>query len=474
MALLRWGNLTTNRVFGPAAIVLALLILVVSELGHRQLTSLNLEREASVKAQITVGRLRRSLLFMESATRGYLVTGRSEYLEPYFQQAPILETTLKTTEALSLEELQSKPVLVQLAKMSRQKQSVMQEMVRLFQSGDRLVALVLLETDEPQRMMMNISDLIDQIIRQEGADFSVAGDVRKRSATVSRVLILVLVAAALVGATMLMRLGGARERDRVVHMSQLQAERDLLEEEVTRRTAETVALALHMERVREDERGRLARELHDELGGLLTAAKMDVARIRKRLPETASGNDLLLHLNQSLNAGIALKRRIIEDLRPSSLAILGLSVTLVIYCREFAQRAEMTVSTNIADVSLPDDHALTVYRIVQEALTNAAKYAAAKDVHVSMVAVDDRLEVRVVDDGIGFDPQIAESRGGRGLQGMRFRVKACGGDLHIWSSPGNGTSVIATLPLQICAQGSAEIAPPPQSPAAGTGHQAPV
>ena len=87
------------------------------------------------------------------------------------------------------------------------------------------------------------------------------------------------------------------------------------------------------------------------------------------------------------------------------------------------------------------------------------------DVRVSKAAVDDRLEVQVVDDGKGFDPQIAESSGGHGLQGMRFRVKACGGDLHIRSSAGNGTSVIATLPLPICAQGSAESAPPPQSTA---------
>lgn len=454
-----------SRLTGPLAIVLALLVLVVSEMGHRELNSLSQERDASVEAQLTVGRLRRSLLFMESATRGYLLTGRANYLEPYFQQAPILEATLKTAQALSLEELQSRPVLAQLVDMSRRKQSDMQEMIRLFQSGDRLGALMFLETDAPQDAMLGISDLIDQVIRQEGAKFSVAGEVRESSASVSRRLIWVLVAASLVGATLLMRLGRARERDRRIHMSQLHAERDLLDEEVTRRTAETVALALHMERVREDERGRLARELHDELGGLLSAAKMDVARIRKRMPETASGNDLLLHLNQSLNAGIALKRRIIEDLRPSSLANLGLQATLMIYCREFAKRAEIKVSTDIADVSLPDDHALAVYRIVQEALTNVAKYAAATEVRVSMVPTDDHLEICVADDGRGFAAQSVAFNGGHGLQGMRFRVKACGGDLDIQSSPGHGTSVTATLPLPLHPQVSVESPTSQQTPA---------
>lgn len=448
MASPRWDKWTTSRVIGPLAILLALLVLVVSELGHQQLTSLNMEREASVKAQLTMGRLRRTLLSMESATRGYMVIGRAEYLEPYRQQAPVLEATLKTAEALSRDELLSQPVLAQVVEMSRRKQFEMQEMIRLFQSGDRIGAMVLLETDVGERLMTEISDLVDQVINQEAAKFSVAGEVGASSAAVSRRLIWVLVLASLVGASLLMRLGRARERDRLLHMSQLRSERDRLEEEVTRRTGETVALALHMERVREDERGRLARELHDELGGLMTAAKLDVARIRKRLPVTGSGQDLLLHLSQSLDAGISLKRRIIEDLRPSSLANLGLKATLLIQCKELAQRAEIQVSTDIADIRLPDDHELAVYRIVQEALTNAAKYAGATRVRVSMLPIDRGLEIRVVDDGKGFDPQVAESAGGRGLQGMRFRVKACGGDLQIRSTPGQGTCVVATIPLR--------------------------
>ena len=456
MASPRLEKLTTSRVIGPLAIFLALLVLVVSEMGHQEIRSLDLEREASVNVQLTVGRLRRNLLFMESATRGYLVTGRSEYLEPYRQQAPILESTLMTAEALAPKAVRSNPILLQVVEMSRRKQSEMQEMIRLFQSGDRIGAMVALQTDQGLQMMTKISELIGQVITLEGIKFSETGEIRTNSSLVSRLLIWVLVLVSLLGAVLLMRLGRAREHDQLVYMSRLRAERDLLDEEVTRRTAETVALALHMERVREDERGRLARELHDELGGLLTAAKLDVARIRKRLPEAEAGHDLLRHLVESLDLGIALKRRIIEDLRPSSLANLGLQATLLIQCREFAQRAEIKVSSDIANISLPDDHALAVYRIVQEALTNVAKYAAATDVRVSMVSVNGQLEVRVVDDGKGFDLKNVKFSGGHGLQGMRFRVRACGGDLHIESSSGAGTSVIATFPLQAGVQKSVE------------------
>jgi signal transduction histidine kinase len=445
-------KLTTSRIIGPLAIFVTLLVLVVSEMGHHELRTLNREREASVNMQLVMGRLRRNLLFMESATRGYLVTGRTEYLEPYRQQAPILESTLKVAEELSHGAQQANPLLRQLLEMSRRKQLEMEQMIRLFQSGDRIGAMVLLQTDQGLQMMGKISELIGKVITEEGENFSEAGEIRTSSVLVSRLLIWVLVLASLLGASLLMRLGRARERDRLLYVSQLRAERDLLDDEVTRRSAETVALALHMERVREDERGRLARELHDELGGLLTAAKLDVARIRKRLPEAEAGHELLRHLIQSLDSGIALKRRIIEDLRPSSLANLGLKATLLIQCKEFARRAEIKVSPDIADISLPDDHALAVYRIVQEAFTNVAKYAAATDVRVSLVPVNDQLELRVVDDGKGFDPKLVKSSGGHGLQGMRFRVRACGGDLLIKSSAGNGTTVVATFPLRVDAK----------------------
>ena len=108
------------------------------------------------------------------------------------------------------------------------------------------------------------------------------------------------------------------------------------------RTAQLKELAQHLQTIREDERSRLARELHDELGALLTAAKLDVARLKSRLGSdaTADAAERLAHLNETLNGGIALKRRIIEDLRPSSLSNLGLVAALEILLREFgaAQR----------------------------------------------------------------------------------------------------------------------------------------
>lgn len=231
------------------------------------------------------------------------------------------------------------------------------------------------------------------------------------------------------------------------YLAHLSAERDSLEQQVERRTSELTKLAQHLQRVREDERGHLARELHDELGGLLTAAKLDVARMRKRID--AAGVDVverIRHLGQTLDAGIALKRRIIEDLRPSSLSNLGLQRTLEIQCSEFAQRSEIRVQAEIGDLKLDPERALAVYRVVQEALTNVAKYARATEVRVLLERVGEYAQLRVQDNGCGFDPRHVREDS-HGLTGMRFRIRSCGGDLVLRSRPGLGTTIEATLPV---------------------------
>lgn len=151
----------------------------------------------------------------------------------------------------------------------------------------------------------------------------------------------------------------------------VQIERERLEVEVARRTAHLVELTHHIETAREEERARLARDLHDELGALLTSAKLDAARIKSRLvgvaPEVL---ERLAHLVEMLNSGIALKRNIIENLRPSTLGNLGLPATLDILARDFAKRSGIVVHCALEPVRLEEDAELVLYRVVQEAITN--------------------------------------------------------------------------------------------------------
>ena len=174
-------------------------------------------------------------------------------------------------------------------------------------------------------------------------------------------------------------------RQRPVTLKSMQALRaqlatnERLEAEVAERTTQLTELTYHLQMAREDERARLARDLHDELGALLTSAKLDAARIRARLAGSApEALERLAHLTQTLDGVIALKRRITEDLRPSSLDHLGLAVTLEILARECGERLGVAVHLELEPVRLAPDAALVAYRVVQEAVTNISKYAEAR------------------------------------------------------------------------------------------------
>jgi len=263
----------------------------------------------------------------------------------------------------------------------------------------------------------------------------------------SRIGIAALVVLSLAALLLYARQARRFDDERLERAAQLRFERDRLEVEVERRTRDITQIATHLQTAREDERSRLARELHDELGGLLTAAKLDVARMRSRLsagpPEVL---ERMVHLVKTLDEGIALKRRIIEDLRPSSLNNLGLKAALEILCAEFAERSEIAVTTDIEELPLDDAGKLTTYRLVQEALTNVAKYASASTVHVVVATRGGWAEIAVRDDGVGFDPTAARVAA-HGLAGMRFRVQSAQGQLKVKSKPGHGTTIQARLPL---------------------------
>jgi signal transduction histidine kinase len=224
-------------------------------------------------------------------------------------------------------------------------------------------------------------------------------------------------------------------------------ERLRLEAEVAARTAQLTELANHLQRAREDERNRLARDLHDELGSLLTSAKLDAARIRARLAGTApEALERLAHLVGTLDSIIALKRRIVEDLRPSALGHLGLVATLEILAREFGKSAGLEMHGALAPVRLAPAAELVVYRGVQEALTNIAKHAHARQVWITLGEHEGRAVASVRDDGAGFDAG-ARPRSAFGLVGMRYRVEAEGGTLAVRAAPGQGTLIEMTLPL---------------------------
>ncbi len=236
-------------------------------------------------------------------------------------------------------------------------------------------------------------------------------------------------------------------RHREAHHTEVQRGLDRVNELVAERTRSLEELTSHLQAAREDERRSLARELHDEMGALLTAAKIDCARLR---PKVAADNELkrrLEHLGAMLDEGIQLKRRIIEDLRPSALDGLGLLPALQSLC--VSARERMGLSFNVSldpTIRVDSDAGLAAYRFVQEALTNIAKYADAKRVTVRATVEAGRAWFEVEDDGRGF--VVADvGAGHHGLSGMRFRMTSLGGTMQIDSHPGQGTRLVASLPL---------------------------
>ena len=200
----------------------------------------------------------------------------------------------------------------------------------------------------------------------------------------------------------------------------------------------------------EQERKSLSRELHDEIGQLLTALRMELGNLER--VRAASGADLGPHLEQAKKlAETTLKttRDIAMGLRPAMLDLLGLGPALEWQTREFSRRFHTPIQLEMdGDLKdLPDRHRTYLYRIVQEGLTNCARHAQAKNIHVRLKDDPGQLSVVVEDDGIGFD-QHSGVAFGLGLLGITERVRELCGTVKIESAPGRGTRIAVTLPVE--------------------------
>ncbi|MFL6629907.1 MAG: CHASE3 domain-containing protein [Vitreoscilla sp.] len=436
-----------SRFAAPVAILLGLAVLLTNEVGHRRALTVIEGREALLDARVEVSLLLREVIAAESGQRGYLLTGRPEYKEPYTHAAAQVQAQLTHLAQIYSRWPDRTADVKKLDELTRQRMSELDTTIRMFESkaGEGWREVVL--TDIGRETMLAIEGQARNMARVETTRIDESRELLTETLMFSRIGIAALVVLSLAALLLYARQARRFDDERLERAAQLRFERDRLEVEVERRTRDITQIANHLQTAREDERSRLARELHDELGGLLTAAKLDVARMRSRLvgapPEVL---ERMVHLVKTLDEGIALKRRIIEDLRPSSLNNLGLKAAIEILCTEFAERSELDVRTDIEELPLDDAGKLTTYRLVQEALTNVAKYASASTVHVGVAAHGGWAIIAVRDDGVGFDPSAARTAA-HGLAGMRFRVQSARGQLKIKSRPGQGTTIQARLPL---------------------------
>jgi signal transduction histidine kinase len=221
------------------------------------------------------------------------------------------------------------------------------------------------------------------------------------------------------------------------------------EEEAEAKTAELTAWSRHLMRTSEEEKSRIARDLHGTLGSNLTAINMDLNWISKRLPDEPELRDRLQRALKMLTQTVEMKHELIEALRPSHLDNLGLGFAVRTHCREFTQRTGVPCEVKVEEDfdELDPAWSIALYRVMQEALANVAQHARASSVQVLLVREAAGLRLRILDDGAGI-PDEFSSQSSLGLVGMRERMREVGGDVQFSSNLSSaGTIVDAFVPF---------------------------
>ena len=219
-------------------------------------------------------------------------------------------------------------------------------------------------------------------------------------------------------------------------------------DDIARRTQELSSLSAFLQTHYEREKQSLARELHDQLGGILTPAKMDLAWLQARLADDPQYGTRLARLSAMIDQGIDLKRRIIENLRPSLLDHLGFAAAVQWYLDEACGGAGISCKATISKLErLHSDLEIALYRVVQESVSNIIRHAKARNVELVIERTESGLRVEIRDDGVGIDDLERARKLSHGLACMTQRMRAINGTLDVSSKAGNGTRVEAFLPL---------------------------
>jgi protein-histidine pros-kinase len=422
------------------------LVLLLLGSSHWQATA-SLQALAELRQQAEKVEYLDSLLIQlmdaENAVRGYLLSGNRAHLEPYEKSRVTANQTLEEIRRRLAPGPDHDAALADLSGLVAIKLRTLSNAVERGLAGEETRIQGKRYTD---RIRETIFELKTRLAEEGEESFTRSTRHVERTRWV--VVTLALGALSLMALLFVVLERQFKLREQISGL--LQSENERLDSLVQERTDELSDLASYLTNIREAEKARLARELHDELGALLTAAKMETGWIARHLddPALAPCREHMARLEERLDDGIALKRKIIDGLRPPLLEMLGLVSTLRTLGEEFIQSdgEVLTIELPEDDIDLAPAPALALFRIAQEALTNIRKHARAHQARLALRVIDGWLELEIDDDGKGF--QTAWVRGQHhGLAGMKHRVQMCAGEFSVSSSPGMGTRVVASIPL---------------------------
>lgn len=450
--LQRWLAAVPPRVLLTLLVTAAIsmVVLAISELAFTEIEAGRNAAHQVASARMQVTQLRESLVQAESAQRGYLITADERYLRPFDGAVDRVRGALGELQRLAAVLIELRLPLQALTPMAEAKIDEMRLTVHYTRQGNRIDAVQIMATGKGMTVMEGIvtrSNELVQALDRMDAD---------RTEEINRIFMLQRIGVGLIvflNLVFLAILGVRTVRhfyDREQHRAELTRQAQELERVVAERTEELSSLSTYLQSSTEREKSRLARDLHDELGGILTAAKIDASW----LEGFASGvepemQQRMRRLSASLDEAVEVKRRVIENLRPSLLDHLGLAAAVEWHAQETCDKAGIQCDVHVpaAMDPIPPEVAIAVYRIVQESLTNALKYAQARRIEVELLQPPGRLELRVADDGIGianFEPSHLT----HGIAGMRQRARSLGGDFRLRTAPGEGTEILASFPLK--------------------------
>jgi signal transduction histidine kinase len=440
---------------------LAALFFVTGE-GQARLREAGERLQKSAAREHSIDQLQNSLARSVGAESTFLLTGDPRYLKTYERVVAEVEPRLENLSRAyagsdtSLGSVRDLQVLIgkRLADLS---------MVLAIQKTQGIQAAVaLVKTSVGSDVGATIADILDLLRDREGVEHAAAAAHWESSLALSRWITLTgtIINMLLVGiATRLVFLDMRR---RTALNAELRDQKLKLEREVEDRTRELVELSTHLQNVAEREKASLARELHDELGGLLVGARMDISWAEQHL---ANGDaDLKQRLNrvqQNLAAGVDLKRRIIEELRPTLLDNVGLFAALRWQLKETCAHAGLGCTESYPDEEprFKSEASIALFRIAQEAFSNILKHSRAKTVDISLGLDDETLLMRIADDGIGMPIDRFTAIASHGLASMRHRVRALGGRLDVRSPASGGTLLIVQIPIANAVAQASESAP---------------
>ncbi|MET3131939.1 signal transduction histidine kinase [Oxalobacteraceae bacterium GrIS 1.11] len=387
----------------------------------------------------------------ESSLRGYFISGSETYLGPSRTAGAEVESELAELETLLADSPSQLKNLAQLRALIRRKLSILNQSIEVYRQGGLEDIVKIAKVSDERAALDEIRLLVVIMAREQNETLAARSAAFYREYQKAVMLGIGINALAIIVLIMFYKLVRRSFQNRAAVEFALKNANDTLESTVAKRTEQLSILSRHLISVSEEEKARLARELHDELGANLTSISMDLGAVTQQLlktePELAAQ---LRRAKATLLETVELKRRIVEDLRPSLLDNLGLCAAIESYCEEFSRMTAVKCETEI-EVDIDHGEAtltIALFRIVQESLTNIAKYAKAGNVSVSLKQAGSGLTLRIIDDGIGIADDALLKPMSHGLLGMRERALLLGGTLTIRRGRNDsGTCIQASIPM---------------------------